>query len=96
MAELVGHILASGFVLHCCAVMSAIAAYTKSAAQRAGCNDWYLMVGVLLSFGPLLVPFQQAKVSNCLLKDETMQWYHCRHYVNGCAAHVGRCSNCPS
>ena len=41
MAELVGRILASEFVLHCCAVMSAIAARKKSAAQRAGCNDWY-------------------------------------------------------
>ena len=41
MAELVGRNLASEFVLQCCAVMSAIAAGTKSAAQRAGRGDWY-------------------------------------------------------
>ena len=39
MAELVGHNLASEFVLCCCAVTSVIAARTKSAAQRAGRGD---------------------------------------------------------
>ena len=51
---------------------------------------------VLLSFGPLLVPFQRAKVSNCLLKDEAVQRYCCRHEVNGCAAPVGGFGDCPS
>ena len=41
MAELVRRNLASEFVLRCCAVMSAIAARTKSAAQRASRGDWY-------------------------------------------------------
>ena len=41
MAVLDGHLLANEFVLHCCAVTSAIAAGTKSAAQRAGRGDWY-------------------------------------------------------
>ena len=41
MAELVGRYPANEFVLHCSAVTSAIAARTKSAAQRAGRNDWY-------------------------------------------------------
>ena len=41
MAELVGRYLASEFVLRCCAVTSASAARTKSAAQRAGRGDWY-------------------------------------------------------
>ena len=41
MAELVGRNLASEFVLRYCAVTSAIAARTKSAAQHAGHSDWY-------------------------------------------------------
>ena len=41
MAELVGRYLASEFVLRYCVVTSVIAAGTKSAAQHAGCNDWY-------------------------------------------------------
>ena len=60
-------------------------------------SSWWLgTVRVLLSFGTLLVPFQRAKVSNCLLKDEAVQRYCCRHYVNGCAAHVRGCVDCPS
>ena len=51
---------------------------------------------MLLSFRLLLVPFQRAKVSNCLLKDEAVQRYHCQHYVNGCAARFGGCIDCPS
>ena len=41
MAELVGRILAIEFVLCYFVEMSTIAVRTKSAAQRAGGNDWY-------------------------------------------------------
>ena len=51
---------------------------------------------MLLSFGLLLVPFQRAKVPNCLLKDEAVQRYCCGHYVNGCAARGRGCVDCPS